>query len=363
MLRLTRRLGCLAGADDHGGVAVLVVALLGGGVLLGMLALVIDVGRLLEERRELQNGADAAATSLARSCAENRLDCTAVTAPAVADSIADVNANDSLAAIDSVCGSHVALPACPPPGDSVYDCGPLPDSGTAFVEVRASTQTQSGRSIRALFADQDTTVAACSRAAWGSPLRSTGVAFTISLCEWQAATAGGTVYGPAPPYPPTPSPTYERVLYLHTTDQNTCTTGSGGLPGGFGWLEDDSGCETTVEAGGNYDALPGLGTRPPCKPALANARAARDVVFVPIYDDASGSGTNGTYHLNCFAAFVVTGYNLPGASAPSWLTGLAPCTGSTKCVSGFFTKDLVRAEGPLAPPGTDYGALIVRPIP
>ena len=48
---------------------MLVAVLLGGGVLLGLGAMVIDVGQLYQERAELQNGADAAALAVAKSCA------------------------------------------------------------------------------------------------------------------------------------------------------------------------------------------------------------------------------------------------------------------------------------------------------
>ena len=46
-----------------------VAVLIGGGVLFGMGALVIDVGQLYQNRAELQNGADAAALAVAKSCA------------------------------------------------------------------------------------------------------------------------------------------------------------------------------------------------------------------------------------------------------------------------------------------------------
>lgn len=54
--------------DDSGAVAVMVAIL--SIVLFGMAALVIDVGRIYEERRELQNGADAAALAIAWECVQ-----------------------------------------------------------------------------------------------------------------------------------------------------------------------------------------------------------------------------------------------------------------------------------------------------
>src|ERR1043165_3858879 len=54
---------------ERGAVAVTVAILLGGGVLLGFAALVVDVGQLYAEREELQSGADAAALAVAKACA------------------------------------------------------------------------------------------------------------------------------------------------------------------------------------------------------------------------------------------------------------------------------------------------------
>jgi Putative Flp pilus-assembly TadE/G-like len=361
MSRLSRRLP----EDERGAVAVLVAAMVGGGVLLGMLALVIDVGRLLEERRELQNGADAAAAALARSCALLRAECSAVTAPTTAHTIAAANAKDGLADIRSVCGSAVGLAPCQLPGNSPYDCGPLPGTGTPFVEVRARTRSATGGSVRSMFLRSETTVGSCARAAWGVPTRNTGISFTMSLCEWRTATSNGTLYASYPPNPPT---SYERRILLHHTFDGvtTCPAGPSGadLPGGFGWLEDTSStCQTTTNADGTYADLTGNSTRGPCKDAIAEARADRTVVFVPVYDAVTGAGSEGSYHLAGFGAFVVTGYSLSGVRERSWLTGTFPCSGSERCVSGFFVKAFMPAEGPLGPPTADFGALVVRPVP
>ena len=74
-------------------------------VLLGMGALVIDVGQLYAERRELQNGADAAALAVAQDCAGG--DCLDETT--TADTYADDNAHDGEAGVDEVCGSGPGL--------------------------------------------------------------------------------------------------------------------------------------------------------------------------------------------------------------------------------------------------------------
>lgn len=357
MQRLTRRFGAPV-RDDSGAVTVL-VALLLGGVLLGMGALVIDVGALYSERRELQNGADFAALTVAGDCAVDVVTC-ATASTSTAQTYADANAKDNKATVDNVCGTATGLIACTGGKLGPWDCAATPPSAP-YVQVRTSTKTASDNTVlppilsRTLVGnggDSGHQVRACGRAAFGGLGSYTGFALTISLCEWNAATADGTLFAPPPPYPdPAALSPFERVLKVHTTaGEPTCGAGPPGwdLPGGFGWLEDTGAadCQTTVDAGGIYNDKTGAGTQSACKDALAAAWAARTIVYIPIYDGVQGTGGNGTYHLKGFAAFVLTGYSLPGAKKNSWVPGGPPggeCKGSDKCVYGFFTQGLVPA--------------------
>src|SRR5688572_8128324 len=104
---LDRLAGRRAGRDDRGAVAVTVAILLGGGVLLGVLALVIDVGRLYVERTVLQTSADSAALGVAKACSQDDSphcdDQTAV--ESLAQTMADLNAgSDQRADVVDVCG-------------------------------------------------------------------------------------------------------------------------------------------------------------------------------------------------------------------------------------------------------------------
>ncbi len=78
--------------------------LIGGGVLTGMGALVVDVGQLYQERAELQNGADAAALGVAKSCALGT--CT----PAVAAQLADANASSLTGGTAAAVGLRLGRP-------------------------------------------------------------------------------------------------------------------------------------------------------------------------------------------------------------------------------------------------------------
>ena len=368
---LTARWRRLSRDGDRGAVATLVVVLLAGGVLLGVGALVIDTGQLYSERAQLQNGADAAALAVAQGCALGATSCDASTS-GTARTYANGNALDSTSAVTSVCGNNGAgmLAACAASTGLLTDCPAAPVAGTRYVDVHTATRTSSGSTLlppvlartlpgRAGYAGS--TVLACARAAWGSPASATTIAMTLSFCEWTAMTAGGTGYAAPPPYPPNtvPPASMERFLQLHGAG-TSCAGGPSGwdLPGGFGWLDDTTGsCAATVDINNVYHDNSGVSASTACKTALQTARTNRTVVYLPVYDGAGGSGHNGYYHLKGFAAFVVTGYYLPGFDVPSWLTGTSYCKGSAKCVYGYFTSGLIPAAGTIG--GPDLGASVV----
>src|SRR6187401_1591057 len=94
---------------DEGAVMVWVALMMV--VLLGAGAIVIDIGALYAEKRQLQNGADAAALAVAQDCANGS--CSGYAARA--DTYADLNANDGAANVALVCGVGPGLPACAQP--------------------------------------------------------------------------------------------------------------------------------------------------------------------------------------------------------------------------------------------------------
>jgi hypothetical protein len=354
-----------AGDRDRGAVSVLVAALLGVGLLLGVGALVIDSGQLRAEQAQLRNGADAAALAIAQDCGDGG--CT--TPPyTTATHFAGTNSTDEVSTASLVCGRDAtnSLAPCPVEGQEPGPClGQRPTSGN-FVEVRTSTRQPDGSTVLPPVFGQvllgssydGRGVLACARAAWGGPRIASGLGMTISLCEWQAATANGSVLTPAPPA--TAPASAERVLMLHGTGL-ACAGGPSGwdLPGGFGWLQDHTGtCRTHVDITGTYLDTTGLAASQACRTALENARNNREIMLVPVFDGAGGTGHTGYYHLRGFASFVITGYNVPGASEKSTLTNQKPCTGDVKCVSGYFTRDLVTTATALG--GPDMGATTVQ---
>jgi hypothetical protein len=351
--------------DDRGAVGVLVAILISTGVLLGFGAMVVDVGQIYAERAQLQNGADAGALAVAKSCAKGS--CT----PGNAQSYANANSAHGSAAVNLVCGSG-SLGACGPSTGGLTDCPPPPLTGINYVDVHTSTLMPGGSTLlppvfaKTLIGNQSydgTNVRACAQAEWGPPSASSGLAVTFSACEWDKATNNGTVFAPPPPYPPNalPAPSFDQVLKLHTTSSATgCPTEPSGAdaPGAFGWTADPKNNCMTGIINGTYGTKPGNGPPPACQAVLASARANKTLLFMPIYVSVTGTGANTVYTLKGFAAFVITGYSLPGFFASDWLNPANNCTGSDKCINGYFTQGLIPTPGQIG--GPNLGADVIR---
>jgi Flp pilus assembly protein TadG len=112
---LARRVTRLLRRDERGAVGVLIAILLTFGVLTGMGALVVDVGQIYQNRAELQNGADAGAVAVAKTCALGTCN------TSVAQPIAAQNAKSRTEGIDLICGSGT-LGGCPASTGSLIDC-------------------------------------------------------------------------------------------------------------------------------------------------------------------------------------------------------------------------------------------------
>lgn len=370
---LSRQLRGRIGRGERGAIGVLVAVLIGGGVLVGMGALVIDVGQLYQERSELQDGADAAALGVAKTCA------IAVCLPFTANAYADANASrltGGTAGVSLVCGRGglrgLLLPGCPASSGQLTDCPAAPPSGTGYVDVHTTTQMAGGSTLlppafaRTLLGNNGfsgANVDACAQAEWGAPTVAVVGGVTISACEWDQATSQGSNYAPAPPYPPNslPAPSFDQVLHLHGTGPTGgCGTEESGAEAAanFSWTDDPGGnCGLNIN-GIIYGGNAGLSVSQPCRTLLANARANKSVIFVAVYISASGPGNNLTFRLKGFAAFVVTGYHMGGFTASDWLNASNDCTGTDFCLNGYFTTALIPSGRGIG--GLDLGADIIK---
>lgn len=345
LARAARR---LPGRDDRGVVGVL-VGLLIGTVLLGLGALVIDVGQLYQERAELQNGADAAALAVAKSCATGST-CSAALAAQYANENASALTGGT-AGVTLVCGSF-GLGTCPASTGAMTDCPPPPASTQGYVDVHTATQTSGGGTVivpifaKALLGNDSytgTTVQACAQASWGGPSAGNTLAFAISACSWDSWTSEGTNFAPAPPAVPPAS--YDHQLNLANLGNDAgCTgetSGSDGA-GAFGWAVDQTGSCGIFTDTPTFPAGTGVSAGSTCQTALSNAYTSRKAVLLPVYTTVTSTGANAYFTLKGFAAFVITGYHITGSfTANDWLNPANNCTGNNFCIDGYFTKALI----------------------
>lgn len=247
--------------DEDGAVAVMVALLMV--VLLGMTALVVDVGMVYAERAQLQNGADAAALAIAQDCAFGNCKSPTVTA----NKLAGENSNDGVSA-----------------------AAPVISTLDRTVTVTTRTRTaDGGAAVHHWFAPilgiDSTAVAARATASWGSPSQATVFPFAVAKCLFDENRAG------------------QEVL---VADDPSCLGSKKGLPGAFGWLDDDGkdGCTTRVTSSRTIEGEPG-------KSGPGGCEIDGRTILLPVYDDSWGNGKKVGYSIHGFAAFQVYGHCWP----------------------------------------------------
>jgi Flp pilus assembly protein TadG len=375
MLRLARPVLRLLGREERGAVGVIIAVLISAGVLLGMGALVIDVGQLYQNRAELQNGADAGALGVAKSCVLTT--CTNASAMTTATGFADANASNltgDKAAVNVVCGSG-NLGACPASTGAMTDCPSVPTSGVNYVDVHTSTLTPNGTVIPPVFARtllgnssyEGATVYACAQAEWGPAAESNTLAMTLSICSWTGLT-GGNSFGP------------DVAIIVHGSAPSCKGPAGQTYPGGFDWLCPNSAsgiggncnsnptCQSQVTLSGSppylYYASTSTGNRPPPPCNTELLQLLDTVVFIPVFDSAiNTSGHNTEYEIIGLAAFKITGWkNLSTVSPKSSDPGdgvASQCPGNDACIYGEFTQALVPVSGGIST-GPNLGAEVIK---
>ena len=159
--------------DEKGAVGTIFAIIFGAGVLFGILALTVDVGRIYAERRVVQNAADAAIFSAARACAIG--ECDTVTVQSLTTSMANPNSPDDRTDITSICKHFPGSSACAPLTDKVLDCKSVPMQYAKYVRVYARGYSNlDGELLIPVIANAVTggssglSVTACAQAAWGT---------------------------------------------------------------------------------------------------------------------------------------------------------------------------------------------------
>jgi hypothetical protein len=352
---------------------VTVAILLAGGVLLGFLALVVDLGQIYAERSQLQAGADAAALAIGYACSgtprsdlgperDHHADCVDYSGLLdLAQKYADANASDGRSHVAQICGRMPGvLSDCGAPVGNLTDCLGAPPSG-GYVQVRLSTETSDGQYVLPpTFAQAigvgGADVAACARASWSSPADIPIVAMTMSTCEFDSDTNDGHDFGTAVD----PEATDQRLInfWLHAYSEPCApmqVSQAALLDGGGNTCTLDLPADATVH-GEITEPVAGALLSPACESAIDTARTAGlngNVVYIPVYDGTQSQFGDGNiqFHLRGLAPFLVTGYQLgpapywPGYAdhrKPSTITGNDACSEPyERCVLGVFTGPLV----------------------
>lgn len=350
MWRLTERNPRRRRGDD--GVTMILVAV-SAVALIGIGALVVDVGALVQERRTLQNGADAAALAVAADCAKGACGAAAATAA----TYANANADDGVSTVDSVCGVGPGLSACAAPPAGV--------SGSYVMVTTSTRSTGGGNTVNYVFgqtagAGTGKTVRRTAVATWGRLGKASTVPMTISACDYNALVGN-----------PPKLPSGTVVIYFHGTGgvgqagcPSTVPNSDTPIDGGFGYLETEDGCQIENENGQWVEAAEGNSFPKACDPKTWQNKD----VLVPIYDATRdlknpGHDEEGDYHIAGFAVLTVTGYKLQGSGNLVWNMPGNKCPkgngGNAVCLQGVF-KTFVAFDGQLTTTGSNFGVSVVK---
>jgi hypothetical protein len=304
--------------------------------LVALAALAVDTAALVQERRTLQNSADAAAMAVAQDCGEGSCGPFYETARQYARQ----NADDGATAVENgaICGTGTGT-ACPNPPTGV--------AGYVRVTTVTGRDETAGRvpfSFARVMGYDGQAVHAQATVAWGSPDSLSTLPLTISFCEWDEYMQQDTQDA-------TPDP---HAIYLQgTSGTERCPSGQpngGDLPGGFGWLSATS-CQVLTTSAGSWLAVDTGLSNIPCRDVIEARR--NSVIHLPIYDAWNGlPGSNATYRIRGYASFFLTGFRLPSSRENA-------CAGNGAYLCGYFVDNqLTTAPGTLG--GVDMGLNLAK---
>ena len=346
--------------DEAGAAAVFVAFLLV--LLLGLGALVLDVGNSYWERRQLQNGADAGALAVALDLANDIIDQDA--SPSAGDlaepytgtakAYADANAADGVSDIES-------LELDPVDGLPLTQAGEV----TATTLVNDAGENTLSHWLAPFLGFDNTVINAPASAIYGA-VGAVGGAFPVTICEDVINDAGTNTLVEIEIKIGPPGQAEDVETSCQTSD-----SWDGPSPGNFNWLDTDgSSCTADLEIGEEIegDSDPGANLPNECQGEEADIRSAIESFpgagsdqydenrelrtrYLAIFSTIGGPGQD-TYTISGLAAFEFTGINLrpgnqqavitdPSYSHAGWINpecGLP----QSRCVQGFFRSEVIK---------------------
>lgn len=264
--------------------------------LMAMLALAIDVGAMHLEKQQLQTGADAAALAIAQDCAND--DCSDPND--TAESMAEANFHS-----DGASGTVTAL-------------------NKSDRTVTVQTNTVREHWFAPVVGIHSTPIQATATAEWEDPA-SVSAAGTFPLAfSWCALDA-------------LEESTEAQALY--SSDNDCKDSDQTSIPGGFGWLSPDATCQSFDWVQGQYGwarSKPGKSMET-CDDAPFDQFIGQKI-FLPIFDDVDGQGSDGKLRIIGYASLTLSGYYFPSDRQGSL------CKGNVLCVSGVFDRFVTLSE-------------------
>lgn len=332
-------------SDDRGAVLILFALIVT--VLVGAGALVVDIGALYSERRQLQNGADAGAFAVATTCVGSN-SCGDYTT--MAKSYANLNARDGISDVPEVCGKAPGLPTCVSPPS-------LPSGVRNWVRVSTSTRTASG-STQVPFvlapllniANAGQTVNARAVVGYGPLGSSSVIPLALSRCTFNSSWVGtdGSLN----------FPNADIRIGIHSG-----TSCLGGYPDGFDFLADTGSCSATnvsIIGGSTVVAAGPEGTLPSCRAVIASLYAAGKPVILPVFKSRTAPGSGSTYTLAGFAAFLLCGYAFEGTGIHTTCPTVCTGTQNDYRICGRY-QPLTVTDGQWGN-GEDFGVRLIKAI-
>jgi hypothetical protein len=303
--------------------AVAVVVAICMVVLIGFLAIAVDLGSIYSDKQQLQNGADAAALAIAQSCQRNPTTCTATAASAAADKYAKANKLDGQST-----------------GTAVLDA--------AHGKVQVEADSTHANWFAGILGTPTSAIRATATATFGVPSGGATLPLAFSLCAFKDATGGWDATTGMPPVP--------TQVVVNIVEHSCTPPAHNEVPGGFGSLSGTN-CVSTVLAG-NWVMSDSGNNGPNSCSGFDWSTVMGKAVLVPIFDAVMGTGSNAKYRIKGLAAFTITAICLgPTAHMPATMT---QCP-SNKRIEGMFTSYTENLTGLyiIDPNATNFGTNVV----